>query len=472
MKILRQLGDWRFSAKLRSLERQAGTDGRARALTRRGYGLLNEAQRLDFLGKAIADLVAAAPEDERQEVYWRLQAKGAGKLNGEARRNLPTRWLSTLAEELRPRMYLGGLRETLSHALSPLDRTTRQTAAARIIEMLAVDHALEQQDLTEVLAPGDHTILLGPWTMEVGFELLYWIPLLRRYLRDAGVPRERVVAISRGGVGSWYEDLAGHYVELFDFLTPDEYRALGAAIEAVHDGKKPFTSTAPEQELVARVAERLDLPCHRAIYPAALYGLFRTTWLKRFGGEIFLPELEFAPISGPLPDSSWPRPSGLPFQGSYVAVKLYSSEFFAGEPVAPFAARLVATLARRHNVVLLNTGLTLDDHGDIAPMLPEAVRGRVFDATPLLTAADNLAVQSALVANADKLYCTFGGFSYLGPLLGVDTFSFFTHTHFVSSHLDLALRAFNREGYGSLAFLPVTAMDEAAVEALAGGHRA
>jgi hypothetical protein len=304
-------------------------------------------------------------------------------------------------------------------------------------------------------------IVVGPWLMEVGFELLYWIPLLRRYLREAGIPPERVVAVSRGGVGRWYADFAGRYVELFDYLSPDEFRALGETVEAAHEGKKPFLPTEPERALIGRIAGELGLEGCRTIYPAALYGLFRTTWLKRFGGETFLPALDYAPI-----DRTWPRPQGLPFEGPYVAVKFYGSGYFDAAQAAPFIARLLRRLTERHRVVLLNTGLRLDDHSDAAAALPGIERDRLFDATPLLTAADNLAVQSALVANADSLYCTFGGFSYLGPLLGVDTLSFFTHTHFVSSHLDLALRAFNREGYGALGFLPVAAMDAAAVETL------
>ncbi len=463
MDLLKQLAERRFQARLRDLERRADTPARARALAKAGYGRLAPAERLDFLERSLPPAVAETPEAGRGEAFWRLVDSAAAKLSGEARRGLPARWLERLGAELRPKPYIATLRDTLARGLGPLDPADRQSADARLIELLAIDRGLEQPDLAEVLGPGDHPIVLGPWTMEVGFELLYWIPLLRRYLREAGIPRERVVAISRGGVGAWYQDIAGRYVELFDRLSPDAFRALGEEIEQEHEGKKPFRPTEPERRLVADIAEELGLEGHRTLYPAALYGLFRTTWLKRFGGEIFLPALDYAPLPRDLP-----RPEGLPFEGPYVAVKFYRSEFFEGERVAPFVERLLRRLTERHRVVLLNTGLRVDDHSDAAELLPGIPRDRLVDATPLLGASDNLAVQTALVAHADKLYCTFGGFSYLGPLLGVDTLSFFTHTHFVSSHLDLALRAFNREGYGALAFLPVAAMDEAATAAVAG----
>src|SRR5687767_6451751 len=65
------------------------------------------------------------------------------------------------------------------------------------------------------LAAGSNPIVVGPWTGEVGFEVLYWIPFLRWVLREANVARERVIACSRGGVDRWYADIGARYVELF-----------------------------------------------------------------------------------------------------------------------------------------------------------------------------------------------------------------------------------------------------------------
>lgn len=463
MGIRERLSDRGFYGALRRLEQWAKDrdPARARALAKAGLRQLDEEQRRAFVSKSLVQAIEEAPESKRRALFAQLTDAAADKLPAAERAALPAHWLNRLATRLRPRPYSDVLMDTVRAGLAPLDRNLRQMTDSRLVDLAAIDETLEQADLAEVLAPGEHPIVVGPWTMEVGFELLYWIPLLRRYLTQAGVDPARVTVISRGGVAGWYGDLANRYIELLDHMSPSEFKTLGEEIEAAHLSKKPFTPTATERDLVERVARSQGLAGYRTIYPAALFGLFRTTWLQRFGGETFLPRLDFAPLG-----NTWLRPGGLAFEGPYVVVKFYSSEFFEGEAVTPFVARMLRSLTKRHRVVLLNTGLQLDDHTDLACRLPDIPADRLVDVRHLLSASDNLAVQTALVANADRLYCTFGGFSYLGPLVGVDTFSFFTHTHFVSSHLDLALRAFNREGYGNLAFLPIGAMDAAAVTML------
>ena len=75
------------------------------------------------------------------------------------------------------------------------------------------------------LAREHRTVLVGPWTGEVGFELLYWIPFVTWALKRASVSPERVVVVSRGGPASWYAHIGGRYVDLLSYVTPDEFRA-------------------------------------------------------------------------------------------------------------------------------------------------------------------------------------------------------------------------------------------------------
>src|SRR5688572_30907970 len=70
------------------------------------------------------------------------------------------------------------------------------------------------------LARGRGPIVAGPWLSEVGFEALYWIPFLGWFEDRFRVDRERVVAVSRGGVGDWYGGVATRYVEIFDHVDP------------------------------------------------------------------------------------------------------------------------------------------------------------------------------------------------------------------------------------------------------------
>ena len=67
-------------------------------------------------------------------------------------------------------------------------------------------------------------VIVGPWTGEVGFELIYWIPFVRWVLRTYQIAARSAV----GGVArrhaSWYGDIATRYVDAFEFFSPDEFR--------------------------------------------------------------------------------------------------------------------------------------------------------------------------------------------------------------------------------------------------------
>src|SRR5436190_3768400 len=78
--------------------------------------------------------------------------------------------------------------------------------------------AVERQ--IDDIVNSESTIVVGPWLSEVGFETLYWVPFLRWVKAAFRVDPSRVVAISRGGVASWYADVASRYVEIWDEIDP------------------------------------------------------------------------------------------------------------------------------------------------------------------------------------------------------------------------------------------------------------
>ena len=73
------------------------------------------------------------------------------------------------------------------------------------------------------IARGDGDVIVGPWTGEVGFELLYWIPFLN-WLVDQGLDPSRLVVVSRGGAAPWYRHLTTRYIDVLDLLTPEQFR--------------------------------------------------------------------------------------------------------------------------------------------------------------------------------------------------------------------------------------------------------
>jgi hypothetical protein len=117
----------------------------------------------------------------------------------------------------------------------------------------------------------------------------------------------------------------------------------------------------------------------------------------------------------------------------YVAVKLYFSDSFPDHSATrELATRVLSQLAEETDVVVLTSGKQLDEHREWVP-----AGARIHDSSAWVTPQDNLAVQTALVGRARALVATYGGFSYLGPMLGVPTRALYTREVFQRVHLEV-----------------------------------
>ena len=87
-------------------------------------------------------------------------------------------------------------------------------------------------------------------------------------------------------------------------------------------------------------------------------------------------------------------------------------------------------------MVLLNTGLRLDDHEDLS------VDGKnVFHADELMRLDQNLGIQTEIISHARAFVGTYGGLAYVGPFYGVPSISFYsTEEELIPAHLDVSWR--------------------------------
>ncbi len=286
------------------------------------------------------------------------------------------------------------------------------------------------------IGAGGGPIVVGPWVSEVGFELLYWVPLLRWALARRAIAPERVTVLTRGGAACWYREFATSAVELLDLLTPEEYRDLTARRVRAEGGQKQLALTEMDAEILQRAGAALD-PDAELVHPSVLYRAFRYYWSGRSAVETVAQRLRFAT----LPPVSHPATGQLP--GAYVAVKAYHSDALPDTAHnRRFVAELVRRLSERSAVVLLSAGIAIDDHEDVAVGAGQDV----LTTGGLFGARDNLAAQSAIVAGADALLCSYGGFSYLGPLLDVPTLAFSSVRSYNPLHLTIAQRAAHELG--------------------------
>ena len=144
---------------------------------------------------------------------------------------------------------------------------------------------------------------------------------------------------------------------------------------------------------------------------------------------------------------------GLPSE--YVAVKAYFNEVLPATPeTRAFLRAAIERLTQTVDVVLLATGLLVDDHEEWA-----AQTDRVHSIEHLLRPEDNLAVQTRVIAGARGLVATYGGFSYLAPFVGVPALTFLEVEQTVPIHLEVLRAALPDADYEQIRVGDLDAVD-------------
>jgi hypothetical protein len=295
-------------------------------------------------------------------------------------------------------------------------------------------------------------VLAGPFTGEVGFELLYWVPFLRWAVREFPDLRGRLVAISRGGTEPWIKGLDAHYVDILSLFPSEDFRRHRALADKQRQGMAEF-----EHDVCEAVKEKLGFGDAAVLHPSLLYqSYFRFLKVNQLAYPLSVERKEDGVVEGmtsiyqpiDVPDAG-PLSDLLPDE--YVAVRLYSSSSFPDDPEGRrFASAVIEALSRRTNVILLGHPFDLDEHRDVQGDPPP----NVISIDHLLRPEDNLALQTAVVGRAKAFVGTYGGFSYLAPFLGVPSLSFSmdrAKTHVW--HYELAQRIFEGPEWGDFVAL-------------------
>jgi hypothetical protein len=139
---------------------------------------------------------------------------------------------------------------------------------------------------------------------------------------------------------------------------------------------------------------------------------------------------------------------GLP--PSYIAMKFYTGRALPDTPAHRDVLRaVVERFSREAPVVVLSTGLALDEHQDY---VFRDVPG-VLTLEGALNPQNNLAVQTAVIAGATRFVGTCGSLAWLAPMLGTETFALYADDHFLTPHLYAAAQVY--AGIGAARFTPV-----------------
>ena len=289
--------------------------------------------------------------------------------------------------------------------------------------------SLRERAYWSYLAKSKQPILVGPWRSEVGFESLYWLPYLYRFRRDYKIPRERIIAISRGGAGIWYD--AATSVDLFDYVAPDKIRKAMLKDSQATGSIKQYAITPWEQKLIPLIAEDLGLRRYHVLHPSRMYRAFDGYWSGKASLEVALKGIEFPPIPVPHP------PLELPLPERFVAVRFYHRHTWPmDEANRMWVASYVDRIAKKIPVVVLDPPFHTDDHADFPLSGPN-----ILSLAPYVTLQNNLAVQSAVIARSQAFVGTYGGTMQLAVRLKKPAIGFYKQFSGTAvQHLDLTHR--------------------------------
>jgi hypothetical protein len=313
----------------------------------------------------------------------------------------------------------------------------RQDAAirrlARRVGISAEFEITEQRviDRLERMRRSAQPIVVGPWTGEIGFELLYWAPFVRWAVEKFNLPADRLIVVSRGGTASWYGLPNSRYVDVLSVVEADEFRTRTEA------RKKQRSLTAFDRDVIRRVRRSGGHAATQVLHPALMYALFMPFWKDQAPLSRVTDHVRYRRIEPSRPVSLPALPS------RYIAARFYFSNCFPDTPAnRAFVARVIDTLSEHGDVVMLAPGFRPDDHTDVAV----TARPRVHTVEMSGHPSENLAWQSSIIAGAEAFVGTYGGFAYLAPFCGVRSIAFYSDRNYFTYHLGLAQRAFAEIG--------------------------
>jgi hypothetical protein len=322
----------------------------------------------------------------------------------------------------------------LQAAPRPLIRAMRRHSRAQEHRAFRREADALDREIARVAASRE-PIIAGPWLAEVGYEVLYWIPFLRWFQDAFGVPPNRLVALSRGGMESMYRDFAGGYVDIFDLTTPQQLAVRNAQrrSEGEGGGQKQSATSRLDEELIATARSKLGMGEVAVCHPALMFRLFRNVWHGNLPFDLLWRRTRYVAIGGGRPDRTGRTFDALPgIPDDYIAAKIYAGPALSTHQTTREVVRsMVAQAATIAPVVLLDADLGIDEHRDFDfDGIPNVISARA-----LMTARTNLDVQLALIARSRFFLSACGGLAWQAPFMGVPTVAIYDSDHLLAPHL-------------------------------------
>jgi hypothetical protein len=292
-----------------------------------------------------------------------------------------------------------------------------------------------------LLQRSNKPILVGPFTSEIGFESLYWVP----FVQSLGIDPSRLIPITRGGAAVWYG--APHGIELYDLRDPKDVRIENMVQHARTGLLKQTRVTAFDRSLLKDAAKAAGLTSYHVLHPSWMYQTLAPFWEGRVGLDWILSRLTVEQTVNGVSQRAianlrvLPLPETVKLPANFCAARFYFRSTFPHSQVTLDCAReCLKQIAQNQPVVLLNPDVHADEHVDV----PVKDIPNVFKLSDFMKTAprDNLAIQSAVLAKSTGFVGTYGGLAQLALRLGKPSVSFYWDwkgTSLAHKHLSEAL---------------------------------
>jgi hypothetical protein len=181
-----------------------------------------------------------------------------------------------------------------------------------------------------------------------------------------------------------------------------------------------------------------------------MFRLFRDVWHGGLPLDVLWSHTDYVKLEPP-PVPAFDVPD------DYVAVKFYTGPALPDTATSRELLRaVIERVADTSTVVLLDTGVTVDDHTDY---VFGGIRN-VISARRWMTPRNNLGLQTALLARARYFLGTCGGLVWLAPFLGVPAIGVYADDRQLAPHLLTVRHAGRRVGAAELSLLDLRAFTQ------------
>lgn len=247
-------------------------------------------------------------------------------------------------------------------------------------------------------------LVFGPWMGELGFEVLYWSPLVNHFARKGDF------ALSRGGISLLYPKLT--YVEILDCIDKFRWDETQKKRKLILGGEKQRKWLASEFLLLKKLLRGREHLKFRIFHPSNLFNLysfnskiestFQKKLLKEFCKDISCLKVEYEKI--------------VKIDSQKCLIATYSREGLSNDDIKEFLkSEKLSNLVENYEVVNLK-----DLNHDLSHQfvtLEEKVSKSSFQF------GNNLERKIIEILESRIVITTDGGLAYLSLLLGRDTYA-------------------------------------------------